>query len=104
MQRAADPTRSLFPLTRDQLPLGAAARVQAAYQALEDLWDVLPPGELAADVSRVQAQLLDLQDSLGGGADLDVYGVATRAFSPYPDDDEVAQDRIGALRRGRARG
>ena len=104
MQRAADPTRPLFLLTRDELPLGAAARVQAAYQALEDLWDVLPPGELAADVSRVQAQLLDLQDALGGEADLDVYGGAASAFAPYPDDGEVARDRISALRRGRARG
>lgn len=103
---------AFYPLVREELPVGARRRVQAAYQALEALWDDLPPGELAGEVARLQSRLLELHESLGGDVDLDVYGVPRGAFTAYPDEPETADrcgadrlgaDRLGALRRGRTR-
>lgn len=92
---------AFFPLVRDELPVGTRSRVQLAYRALEALWDDLPPGELAGEVARLQSRLLELQESLGGDVDLDVYGAPRGAFATYPDEPEPG-DRLSALRRGRA--
>lgn len=93
---------AFFPLVREELPIGTRSRVQAAYQALEALWDDLPPGELAGEVARLQSRLLELHESLGGEVDLDVYGVPRGAFAAYPEEPENA-DRLSVLRRGRTR-
>jgi hypothetical protein len=98
---------AFFPLVREELPVGTRSRVHAAYQALEALWDDLPPGELAGEVARLQSRLLELHESLGGDVDLDVYGVPRGAFTAYPDEpaaaDRLGADRLSALRRGRTR-